>query len=76
MKFFNDPQKIKNKFEKQIKKEKAKMEAQRQSIEIELERLKDKERLQPRIDEIDKLKMNIQAKKALQKQAWTYRLSA
>lgn len=41
------------------------MEAQRQSIEIELERLKDKERLQPYIDEVNKLKKKIQAKKAL-----------
>lgn len=76
MNFFNDPQKIENDVEEQVKVERAKMKAYRQSTEIELERLKDEERLQPRIDEIDKLKMNIQAKKALQKQAWTYRLSA
>lgn len=78
MNFFtrNNPHNIEKNAEEQIKVQKAKMKAYGQLTEIELERLQKEEQLQPRIDEIDKLKMNIQGKKTLQKQAWTYQLSA
>lgn len=73
---FKSPDQIERDADKQIKVQKAKMKAYGQLTDIELERLKKEEEIQPRVDEIDKLKMNIQGKKTLQKQAWLYRLSA
>lgn len=73
---FNSPDRIEKDATKQIKVQRAKMKAYSQLTEIELEKLQSEEQLQPRIDEIDKLKMNILGKKTLQKQAWTYKISA
>lgn len=76
MQLFKDPDRIERDADRQIKVQKAKTKAYGQITEMELERLQKEEQLQPKVDEIDKLKMNIQAKRTLQKQAWTYRLSA
>lgn len=76
MQLFNNADRIESDANKQIKVQKAKMKAFGQLTDIELERLRLEEKVQPRVDEIDKLKMNIQGKKTLQKQAWLYRLSA
>lgn len=76
MQLFKNPDRIENDANKQIKVQKAKMKAYSQLTDIELERLKKEEEFQPRVDEIDKLKMNIRGKRTLQKQACLYRLSA
>lgn len=76
MRLFENVDRIESDAEKQVKVQRAKMKAYGQLTEIELERLRKEEEIQPRVDEIDKLKMNIQGKKTLQKQAWLYRLSA
>lgn len=87
MQLFTNPDRIESDANRQIKVQKAKMKAYSQLKDIELERLEkdtaytleklEKEaELQPQIDKIDQLKQNIRGMKNLQKQAWTYRLSA